>query len=115
MAEVKVNTESEFITNRENLVIGRTYAWVSYEYNSSGPPTQRFTPVKILKQARHGTDGSRVECSDGINRYQNGGYKGKHRADQHTKCLYYVLNPNYIPALKPHVQLSLFDFETESS
>lgn len=97
------------------LIVGRVYAYTYFGRRPDGTIDTIFTPVTITKTARHGICGSRVECSDGINRYQAGSYRGKHRADQSGKTLNYRLNPHFAVQRKPHVQLSLFDFETGSS
>ena len=100
------NTKDQYIwTAPLDLRTGQTY----YYQDISG----EFVAVKILKPSRYGEYGARVHCSDGMSRYASGSFSGRNRVDSLTKNLRYTLNPDYIPTLKPHVQLSLFDFETE--
>lgn len=99
------------ITRDDYLDLGQTFFTRTWHpgIDYVGDGGWKYFPVQILKPARRGEFGARVECSDGINRYANGGYVGRNRSDSWTRILTHKLNPNYVQEMKPHVQLSLFD------
>ncbi len=102
----------EFISmvwgSSEILVIGETYAFLIYRYGA-GPAHTIYTPVKITGKAPRGFYGDRVTCSDGINRYQGGDYRGKFRGDQYGPVLTHKRNPAFCSSTPALVQLE-FDF-----
>lgn len=113
MTDIPVTNEEylQFVWQSSDILqVGRTYAYRGHGMRPDGTYGNIFIPVTITGKAKRGLYGERVTCSDGINRYSHGTQRGKTRVDQHSKNIYYYPNPNFVPEMKPHVQLSLFDF-----
>lgn len=111
----EIDIESKFIPlswdDPAILEIGKEYAYKAYGCNSEGLYGYQDVPITITGKAPSGQYGARVACSDGLNRYQGGMYRGRNRSDNYSKQITYKLNPHYTNSKKPHLQLSLFDIE----
>lgn len=101
----------KLIDGVDKLEIGKTYFSKVWSRIGNEYPSRYgylYYPHKVVAKARRGTHGERITTESGSTYYSEGPCIGRHRLESHDGNLSYRLKDNIV---KPHVQLSLFDYE----